>query len=325
MNTYHKNGTMSEIEYIISDTNSFAIQHDICQGRHLISYPGDRLVRELEQELIDLYDKFVAMYFPDLSLYYKESYSFPMGLALGGQSSDSSINKHDFVDLVEQYKPYFTDVYRHLYVADCQYLISTVQNLLVSAEYCFTQYYTQIAQIECRHKLLDGTYITGSEETMQLSFYLETFFVKLYSVLDLMVKIIYEIERPIESFSKLTKIKGAEKLWGDRKDLNINKLENTIFEDCEAIKQIESIRNEAVHNGAWELNPKVFFVVKDQEIIERYMMFPDFDEGRLSTVKNRRHFFSKGTKVNDALVLIHNEFYQRFLTTLQYINSNTNH
>ena len=75
-----------------------------------------------------------------------------------------------------------------------------------------------------------------------------------------------------------------------------------IFEDCIVIKQIEALRNEAVHNGTWEFAPKVFLRIEDSTIIERYMLFPDFEEGDLATVKNRRHFFSSGTKVNDALI-----------------------
>ena len=51
------------------------------------------------------------------------------------------------------------------------------------------------------------------------------------------------------------------------------------------------------------------------------MLFPDFDEGRLSTLKNRKHFFSSGTKINDALVEIHSEFYKRLLFTIKYIKS----
>ena len=49
------------------------------------------------------------------------------------------------------------------------------------------------------------------------------------------------------------------------------------------------------------------------------MLFPDFEEGHLAAVKNRRHFFSSETKVNDALIPIHEEFYRRLLTTLQNI------
>ena len=40
----------------------------------------------------------------------------------------------------------------------------------------------------------------------------------------------------------------------------------------------------------------------------RTMLFPDIQQGRLSAVKNRKHFFSDGTKVNDILPKIHKEY-----------------
>ena len=68
-------------------------------------------------------------------------------------------------------------------------------------------------------------------------------------------------------------------------------------------------------------SPLFFLKVENKEIVERYMLFPDFDEGRLSTVKNRKHFFSQETKINDALIAIHDEFYNRLLNTLKIINA----
>ena len=111
-------------------------------------------------------------------------------------------------------------------------------------------------------------------------------FVDIY--LDLIVKIVFELENPIGSFSSITKLKSSEKLWGNRKQLRMNGTQDTIFEDCIVIKQIEALRNEAVHDGTWEFAPKVFLRIEDSTIIERYMLFPDFEEGHLATVKNRR-------------------------------------
>lgn len=324
MKTYHQNGTITEELYIMDESDVFAIQNDTNNGHNQFFYPGDTLIRKLDLELAHLSDEFVNLYFSDLELYYRNLSILPVGLLLGGQNSDISINKNNFLDLADRSLPFFDDLYRYLYVGDCQYLVYTVQNLLSSAEHCYLKYYIEIAQIDCQSWDLGKTIMVASQETMQLLFYLETFFIKLYSVLDLIVKIIYELENPIESFSNLTRLNSAGKLWGDRKRLNINKHIDTIFEDCEIIKMIESIRNEVVHNGTWEFRPKVFLKVQEKKIVERYMMFPDFDEGRLSSIKNRRHFFSTETKVNDMLVLIHDEFYQRLLTTLQDIKQNIN-
>lgn len=319
MKTYHQNGIASEDKSIISEDGTFSIRCAAENGMHSFFYPGDNLIREIDLALIDIADLFVDIYFPDRELYNREASNIPLGLALGGQNSDICIDKADFLDLIPQYAPYFTNLYRHLYVADCQYLTSTVQSLLQATEHCFVQYYTQIANIDSLDYFLGEEQMTCSLETRQLAFYLETFFTKAYSILDLIVKIVFELENPIGSFSSITKLKSSEKLWGNRKKLRMNGAQDTIFEDCIVIKQIEALRNEAVHNGTWEFAPKVFLRIEDSTIIERYMVFPDFEEGHLATVKNCRHFFSSGTKVNDALIPIHEEFYRRLLATLQNI------
>ena len=100
----------------------------------------------------------------------------------------------------------------------------------------------------------------------------------------------------------------------------INETENTLFEKCDLVSMIESLRNESVHNGTWELNPKIFVRYDEGIVGERFMLFPDTLQGRLATVKSRKHFFSKGNKVNSVLPCIHAEVKQRLLQTLVTIN-----
>ena len=86
-----------------------------------------------------------------------------------------------------------------------------------------------------------------------------------------------------------------------------------LFEKCDLVSIIESLRNEVVHNGTWELNPKVFIKFKDELPVERYMLFPDIAQGHLATVKSRNHFFGSGTKVNQAFPKIHSAYRKRLL------------
>lgn len=325
MKVYSQDGIVSENESILYENNEFSIQCVATEATNTYFYPGDDLLQEINSKLINISDLFVDTYFPNRGVYAKEAASIPCGLFLGGQNSDIHINKDQFLKLVNQYIPCVTNLYRHIYVADCQYLVATIQHLLQSADYCFVQYYIQITRVNDLGRHLGEHLIVCSPETRQLAFYLETFFTKVYSVLDLLVKITYELENPVSHFSSITKLKSSEKIWGNRKELRMNKLQNTLFEDCVVVRQIEALRNESVHNGAWEFDPKVFLRFEGSTIVERYMLFPDFEEGHLSTVKNRKHFFSTELKVNEALVSIHEEFYHRLLATLRYIVKSNQH
>ena len=159
----------------------------------------------------------------------------------------------------------------------------------------------------------------SSSDATRASAYIETYFTKAYSVLDIMCKICYEMQYRRTDFETYEKLKSAEVLWGKKKKLQINETINTIFEKCDFISQIEAVRNEIVHNGTWELNPKIFIRLKNYEEVERFMLFPDMEQGHLATVKNRKHFFFGEVKVNDILPEIHLEFKRRMLNTLREI------
>ena len=130
MKTYHQNGTVSEVEYVLDNESAFAIQYDRSGEYDTIFYPGDNVIREIDSELVSLYDRFVNLYFSDLSVYYQENEQLPIGLAQGGHDSNIDISKEQFLELAREYETKTPDIYRHIYVGDCQYLVSTVQNLL---------------------------------------------------------------------------------------------------------------------------------------------------------------------------------------------------
>ena len=113
---------------------------------------------------------------------------------------------------------------------------------------------------------------------------------------------------------------SSEMLWGSRKKLRINGSKETLFEDNTLIRSIEALRNEAIHNGTWELNPKIYYRFENGSVAEHYMLFPDIDQGHLSTTKNRRHFFGEETKVNDVLPVIHLTYQNLLMNTIAMLN-----
>lgn len=141
------------------------------------------------------------------------------------------------------------------------------------------------------------------------------------SILDMLCKISFEIQNPQKDFSKYINMRSAKMLWGDKKRLTINGCEGTLFENCDLVRMIESMRNEVVHNGSWELNPKAYTRFEKGEAVERFMLFPDISQGRLAKVKGRNHFFGDRKKVNDILPRIHEEYQCRLLSTIRLLNN----
>ena len=325
MRVYLSNGTVIDPPFCNLDRSLFYIQKLTSDEQDKYIYPGDSLFYELDSQLVELYDKFRDLFFPDTKQYYDELDFMPIFVQSAGQDSDCALSSEQF-SLFLQNVDYseLPNINRHLYLVDCQYLIGTIQNLLMGMEDAFIHYFIRLPLIqpiipleETNTKVL----MQSSVETINLSCTLENYFVKAYSILDMLCKIAFEIQRPQESFSEYKKLKSTSILWGNRKQIDIQGTTGTVFDNNDLIRKIESIRNEIVHNGTWELRPKVFIRTEKCAIVERFMLFPDFSQGHLATVKNRRHFFGSGIKVNEILPIIHQEYRTQILNTVKHLNN----
>lgn len=316
---YSKKGIILGAPLKDEDIDFYIAEYDV-MGEKRYFYDKDEIIMDIDSELVKLYDKFRDIYFPDTDAYYEQLNSIPIFVQEAGQDSDCSIDTIDFNELTKEFFEIFgSDLYRHLYLVDCQYLIGTIQNHLCEMNDLFIKFYVDIcnANVICKERFTDKIYYQVSAESRLLSSVVESYFIKAYSILDLLTKIIIEIENPVKTFDKYEKLVSSEKIWGYRKKTKFNNKQETLFEDCELVKIIESLRNETIHNGSWELNPKIFMVNDGNNIVEKFMLFPDFEEGRLSCVKNRKHFFSKHQKINDVFVKLHFLFMDKLLTTIK--------
>lgn len=323
MKTYFSNGILREIDEFLEDTYPMFFVQDLGE-RHpdRYIYPNDSVKYELDNELVLLYDKFRDLYFADTESYYQEIDALPMWVQGAGQDSDCAITADLFRKRIQEDLDRIPNLCRHLYLVDCQYLVGTIQNLLSGMEDAFISYFIQITHAGQNVKPFreDTTMMEMSWNSRALSSALENYFVKAYSILDILCKIGYEFQNPQSEFSSYQKMKSTGIVWGDRKKLHMNGAEGTLFEECSLVRSIESLRNEVVHNGTWELNPKVFCKYEKGSISERFMLFPDIEQGRLATVKSRKHFFGQAIKVNDVLPKIHLTYQTLLKNTIVMLN-----
>ena len=324
MKTFFQNGTVKDIPRFLEGSTEFYIQELQGNPPDKYIYPGDKLKYELDAELVSLYDKFRDLFFDDITAYYAELNIMPIFVQEAGQSSECGWTAELFNKVLQEEKiRKIPNIYKHLYLVDCQFLVGTIQNLLSGMEAVFISYYKQINEIgnDVEPPSADATIYQMSPAVESISALLENYFIKAYSILDILSKIAYEFQFSQKDFSSYKKLRSADVLWGARKNLTVNNARGTVFEKCDLISAIESLRNEVVHNGSWELNPKVFIAFEHGTITERYMLFPDIVQGHLSTVKNRRHFFGDGIKVNEVFPKIHMRYRLRIFNTVKLFNA----
>ena len=97
----------------------------------------------------------------------------------------------------------------------------------------------------------------------------------------------------------------------------------TIFETNKNIKLVNELRNELIHNSSWQSINKLYVHYKQNEIVEKYILIPDFDEcGTIIRSGNRNHFFSQENKINEMLPEMLEDILKRIHKTLCNIMSN---
>ena len=112
--------------------------------------------------------------------------------------------------------------------------------------------------------------------------------------------------------------------YGDKRKLKLDNTPDTLWQRDNFIREIESIRNEIIHNGSWQQPQNAYIRLNKGKVIERYVLYPDMEDGHYAKYVNRYHFFSKETKINDILPQIHQTFFKRLSNTLDAIIASLN-
>lgn len=72
-----------------------------------------------------------------------------------GQNSDFNISAETFQKLItDDNSTKIPNLYKHLYLVDCQFLVGTIQNLLCSMEDAFIRYYIMLTNLEAAEKYI---------------------------------------------------------------------------------------------------------------------------------------------------------------------------
>lgn len=263
-----------------------------------LDHPYTGLLYELDSQCVEMYDVFMRKIFNDEDEYYCNFDSLPLWVTELGHNSDLRGSKDMFGDLIaditdEQYNMY-------LYLSDCQSIISSIQNCIVTMNWCITNFYKYLAELDT-HKYDEGVYMIQSPSVNLIYSFINNFIISSYSAFDLVTKLVYESENIITDFKKYPKLKSANKLYGDKKKLSCNDKSGTIFEMTEAISLIINLRNELIHNGSWEQHQKVEVHFSNGEVKCKYIYMPDHSDGNIHKFRNRKRFFSQESKINELL------------------------
>ena len=286
-------------------------------------YPsqGNRLY-EIDAACVRLHDAFAQRVFGSLDSFYDILKVAPEFLSTAGMNSEAPVSKHSFNQLLGKFPPSFP-VNKALYLFDCRKIVSGVQECSKEVMQLQGEFYQALNLEDLFFPQIeedDGVRYVTSPVVTKLYALLGFLYIRMHSLLDYVTKLAIEIENLKTQFDSYPRLSSKNSLYGDRKKISFNNRAGTLFEKCPLLTEVEAVRNHLIHDGLIDNMPKVYRVILNGECVEKFLLFPDQDEGgRFESFKNRNLFYGSENKINLHLPNVTQEFQERLLFTLELL------
>ncbi len=284
---------------------------------------GSRIY-EIEDACVTLHDRLAALIFGDLNLYHAILPGVPDFVFMAGLNSESSMTRDEFEKAVRSFKN-STNLNKLLYLYDCRKLVSGVQECSLEISSFLGEFYRFLNLEElfsAKVDVPDGVRYIASPATRTLTALMNFVFIRMHSSLDYTTKLIYEIEHMRKDFSTYPKLASSNVMFSDKKRLSVNNAQGSLFESCALINEIELYRNLVIHDGFLDDLPKVYTVIKDGSITEKFILTPDINGKQFARYNNRALFYGSESKINLRLPNLVSEFQRRQESTLKLAIAN---
>ena len=288
---------------------------------------GNDITGDIDMTCIMLQHEVGNIIFDGIKNLHFEQSRMALWIPYAGIDGDLKITKEQFEYLIDR-SPKNENLNKLLYYYDISNLIGTFQNSVQETRTRFCQFYEELNEksfmLSSNPMNANGVMFASGRLVASLFSRINHLFISLYSQLDFLTKISYEIENLQSNFESYPKLKSAKILFGDSKRTKMHELDKTVFEkSVKNIKLIQTIRNEIVHNASLENISKVYQNFENNKMIEKFIFLPDFNEdGIIKTFKSRKRFFGMDIKLNLILPELIFDLWKRQLVTITEIKKN---
>lgn len=271
---------------------------------------------ELDFKLISLTHKVAVILFGSQENLY--NYSLTFAHSLGGIDAEIKISKKEFEKWVNNQKS--VDTHKILFYYDFKNLIGSLQNLILESRFLFCDFYKTLninSFMLSQNPINPDIFMFASGQLVTNIFSkINHLFINLASQLDFLTKIAFELENLPKDFLEYPKLRSNNLLYGDFKKIKSLPFDKTLFDKTDDMKLIISLRNEIIHNASFENTPKVYQQFKENKLIEKFILVPDFTNGNFDTFKNRNRFFNNEVKLNEILPNLVTDFWSKMEITI---------
>ena len=274
-------------------------------------------MRALFKRLTELSNQCIPMsYFFKDSIFEGENIALvelhiPLWMQDAGASAESPISKDFFEKLLRENNNELTN--KLLYYFDCLGLVDAMRerfSLIGASLEAFYSYINPNNEEYDEASIMRAVCNVDPRQDIVFST-LNSIFINMVSLLDLLYKVVYEFESRISDFSRYPKMASHDILF--RKGLSsiraTMKVGNSIFApQNNVLTRVYDIRNRLVHNGSLDVSPRIYFGTTFAGENVRFILFPDMGNCGFVKSTNRASFYSQGIHLNKELPKIVSEF-----------------
>lgn len=301
--------------------------HDEPDGFYVYNLPSqdllydsfDSIQEQIHSRLIDLDNLIIERLFGNQSAYYSIIRFCPIAISEGGFSPEITFDRNSFADYAKHFS--FEEARRLIYLDDLRYLTESFGETYNQALGSLRMAFCALGGIEPIGGISNGLFKASSPKSHLVMREVESFIIRLYSSLDILSRLLFELDRipdRFESFKKIRSDKSALYSAFRSKGPHSGD-EGHICNDFPEALYLEDMRNEIVHNRAFENSATCYISLENGIVKERFFFLPDSDEnGRLTRWNGRCRFYSQENKGTERLSSIYREISIRISNSLDY-------
>ena len=301
--------------------------HDEPDGFYVCSLPTqdllydsfDSIQEQIRSRLVDLDNLIIGRLFGSQSAYHSIIPFCPIAISEGGFSPEMTFDRDSFANYVKCFS--FEEGRRLIYLDNLRYLTESFGKTYDQAVSSLRMAFRTLGEIEPIGDISNGLLKVSSPKSHSMMREVESFIIRLYSSLDILSRLLFELDRipnRFESFKKIQSDKSALYSAFRSKGPHSGD-EGHICNNFPEALYLEDLRNEIVHNRAFENSATCYISLENGIAKERFFFLPDSDEnGRLTRWNGRCRFYSQENKGAKHLSLLYREISIRISNSLDY-------
>lgn len=279
----------------------------------------DSIQEQINSKLNDLDNLIIERLFGSKSAYYSIIRFCPIAISEGGFNPEMTFDRNSFADYVNRFS--FEEARRVIYLDDLRYLTESFGETHNQAASSLRMVFHELGEIEPIGDISNGLFKVSSPKSHSMMREVESFIIRLYSSLDILSHLLYELDRIPDRFESFKKVQSNKlALYSKFRSKGPHSGdEGHICNDFPEALYLEDLRNEIVHNRAFENSATCYISLENGIVKERFFFLPDSDEnGRLTRWNGRCRFYSQENKGTERLSSLYREISIRISNSLDY-------